>query len=59
MFKRFKKLIKSEHGAVSLEYIILALLVAILGIVAWQAAGQAIADKAVEIGTTVSGLPTG
>ena len=48
---------KAQCGAVQLEYIIVAAVLGLGGILWWTGLGQQIWDKIVDIGNAISGLP--
>ncbi len=50
------KLLKDEDGLSTVEYIIILILIAIIGIVAWQNFGQAVKTKAESATGDIQGL---
>ena len=55
--RRFLK--RAQQGAIQLEYVILAGVLGLGGILWWTGLGQQLWDKLIDIGNSVAGLPTG
>ena len=50
---------KAQEGVTMLQYVILAAILGIGAILAFTPFGQTLGDKMVELGTWISGLPSG
>ena len=56
---KLNPLVRDEHGATLLEYIILVGVIALLAIGAFRAFGSSVSAKITEQTTTVGGIETG
>ncbi|MEM1414889.1 MAG: hypothetical protein AAGH15_08310 [Myxococcota bacterium] len=52
-----RKLAKDQEGLSTVEYIIILVLIAVIGIVAWESFGQAVKDKVDNATDKVNALP--
>ena len=58
MKEQLRKIHQDEEGLSTVEYIIILVLIAVIGIVAWQAFGTAVKDKVDESTESITDLGT-
>jgi len=56
---QLRRIHEDEEGLSTVEYIIILVLIAVIGIVAWQAFGETVQNKVNESTTAIDGLDPG